>query len=246
MIEIVCKNCGTKFKRHKSRRAKYCSSKCSEDHKRRRIIHDFKEETKESCYWAGFIFGDGCLNKNKLQICLSNLDGGYNLQHLQKFSNYVFGTDNVNKYDSTIHIQVNSNEIANNLRKYGITENKTYNSELILPRRHKLDFIRGFFDADGWISIGNQWNENYQKYYKRYCLGVCSYLRNNLKKISQELPHPGRLNKKKSQELYELRFGSLSQIIDIRDSIQGNIQLESKWHKLKRLEIPTVKTDGKN
>lgn len=47
-----------------------------------KLINDFSKNTIESVYWAGFIFGDGNIDKNnKLQICL----GLKSLEHLKNF-----------------------------------------------------------------------------------------------------------------------------------------------------------------
>jgi len=86
------------------------------------------------------------------------------------------------------------------------------------------------------LCIGKQWNKKYKKFYPRQCFGVCSYLRKNIEIIRFELPYEGNLNKKKNQELYELRYGSLPQILEVRDYLSGKIRLESKWQKLQTLE----------
>lgn len=226
MIEIKCLNCSTVFLRHKSRKAKYCSPKCAVEHRRRKIINDFSVETPESCYWAGFIFGDGCLNKNKVQICLSIKD----IDHLRSFSNFVFGTDYVGKYDDRCHIQINNPEISQNLRRYGISENKTIYSELILPDEYSSDFIRGYFDADGWVSVNRYCHKN-GKTYDKLCIGICSYLEKNLKIVSELLPKC-YISKKNNQELFEIRSQSKNVICDIANKLNGYPRLERKWKKL--------------
>jgi len=200
----------------------------------RKLINDFSKITPESSYWLGFLFGDGSIDSaDKLQLCLSSVDHS----HTQKLSQFLFGVDYTNYYPqhTKSHMQITSHCLAQQLKKYNIIPDKTYKSNMILPNRHKKDFLRGFFDADGWISIGKSWNTQYNKHYDRHCFGVCSYLKTNIETFNSYMPHPGNINKKRNQELYELRWGSKPQIIDLAKYLQGFPRLDRKWIKLDKL-----------
>jgi len=224
MKEIICKKCNKVFYRHKSRKARFCSSTCANSFRTRKCINTFKKEDEETNYWAGFLFGDGCIRKNKLQVCLGIKD----VCHLEKLSYFIFGENFVNRYEDRCHLQVNSEEISRNLRRYGISENKTKSSTLVLPSVGCSDFIRGYFDADGWV-LQKKYKHKNGKYYDKFCLGVCSHLRENLEIINSELPHLGNISKNKNKELYSLRITSKANFIETREFLYGPTNLKRKW-----------------
>lgn len=225
MQEIECKNCGNQFFRFLSRKAKYCSFNCSVLDKRKPLIADLNNESSEMCYWMGFLFGDGSINKSgKLQVCLAAKDA----EHLISLSKYLFDENHVNMYNGKCHLQYSSPDIIDPLAKYGIISNKTKDSILNLPERNEKDFIRGYFDADGWFSSLKYRHKN-GKIYPKYCLGICSFLPENLEIINSQLPVNGRITKKKKQELYELRFQSKNEIENVRNYLYGTPNLKRKW-----------------
>lgn len=65
--------------------------------------------------------------------------------------------------------------------------------------------------------------------YDKTILGICSYLPENLELINSHLPLQGFISKKKSQELYELRWQSKSNIKEIRKFLSGTPKLDRKW-----------------
>lgn len=225
MPKLKCRYCCGEFVRPPSRKALYCSFECSVNHKRRKLTADLNKETPELCYWMGFLFGDGSIDSNnKLQVCLSSKDADL----LTQFSVFLFDKDYVNRYNSRCHLQYSDPEIQKPLSRYGITPDKTKSSVLILPERYKSDFIRGYFDADGWY-LNREYKHKNGKYYPKCCLGICSYLLENLEIINRELPVQGKITKKKKQELYELRFQSKKDIEKVRNYLYGTPNLERKW-----------------
>jgi len=173
----------------------------------------------------GFLFGDGNIDSNgKLQVCLSSKDSGL----LTQLSIFLFDKDYINRYNNRCHLQYSNLEIQKPLSRYGIIPGKTENSVLILPEKYKSDFIRGYFDADGWYSSKDYKHKN-GKFYPKYVWGICSYLLENLEIINRELPVQGRIAKKKKQELYELRFQSKKDIEEVRNYLYGTPNLERKW-----------------
>jgi len=225
MPKLKCCYCYGEFIRPPSRGALYCSFECSVLHKRKKLAVDLNKETPELCYWMGFLFGDGSIDvNNKLQICLSSKD----IDILTQLSVFLFGKDCVNRYNDRCHLQYSSPEIRKPLSRYGIIPNKTKKSVLTLPERYKSDFIRGYFDADGWYSNKKYKHKN-GKFYSKYVWGICSYLPENLEVVNRELPIQGRITKKKKQELYELRFQSKKDIEEIRNYLNGTPNLKRKW-----------------
>ncbi|NBW09724.1 MAG: hypothetical protein EBR82_17045 [Caulobacteraceae bacterium] len=199
-----------------------------------RLLNDFSKDSPISNYWAGFLFGDGNIDdSNKLQICL----GLESLDHLKKFSYFLLDKDIVKVYSDRCQFQITSDVIANNLKKFGIVPRKTYNSHLILPKSKKLHshFLRGYLDADGWISIKK--TKKSKKIYESYSIGFCSYLKTNLDIVAQSISaSKTECRKIKNRNLYELKYDSKKDInIVINYLFDKTIYLEHKWEKIQHL-----------
>ncbi len=134
----------------------------------KKINNDFfKTQTPEMAYILGFIAADGCLGMGKrngrsLRIKLAMKDS----EHLKKMAGimgftgkFYYEDATLKKYEGKVYPQclfaINSYPIFNDLLTYNITPRKS----LTLTWPDKLeekfypDFIRGYFDGDGWIRI---------------------------------------------------------------------------------------------
>ena len=199
----------------------------------RKPINFFDRNDESTYYWAGFLFGDGCVNnKGGLTICLSNSNGGYN--HLQKLSKFIYGQDYVCKYIDNCHLSAYNSIILKNLSNFNILPNKTYNCIFGIPdETYVQHFIRGYFDADGWASY--QICKYKEHRYRYLTLGLCSYLKENMEIVSKYLPMRSFINKKKKQELYELRVYAQKDVrkfIEFMSPVDRELCLEYKWSKL--------------
>jgi hypothetical protein len=200
----------------------------------RDIINDFSGDDPATAYWAGFLYGDGCIQKGgQLQVCLSSVD----LAHLIKLSLFICGNDYVCKYDTRCYFQISHEDIRNGLAKWGILHDKTKTGTLDnIKTEYMKDFIRGYFDADGWVSIGYYKNGKYNMYYRKFCVGICSYNIANLEYINQLVPTPGKIKSKKSQVLYELVWSSIKKDISvIKFLYDSELSLSRKAVKLCQL-----------
>lgn len=204
---------------------------------RKELLNDFSELTPETSYWAGFIFGDGSIVKDsgRLVLALSLFNGGN--EHLKKFSNFLFGhIEYIKLYDRIAHIAVTHESLAYNLSKFGIIPNKTYDSTLILPEKFKNHFIRGYFDADGWFSLGKYLNKKHQKKYYKPTFGLCSYRIENMQKVLECLPITNcNIRKKHNHQLYYIAVTSQSNIKSVNDFLKTdneNIYYREKWGKI--------------
>lgn len=195
-----------------------------------KLLNDFSKLNKVSAYWAGFLFGDGNIdNKNKLQVCL----GLESKEHLEKLSLFLLGINKVKTYKDRCHFQITNDILAKNLSQFGIIPRKTYHSKIILPKNKKLHkhFIRGYLDADGWISIKKD------REYTYINIGICSYLKENLDIVAQTIPVENKQpNKIKKRNLYDLRYYSKKDIDSVINYLfDDSIYLEIKWNKIKHL-----------
>jgi len=197
---------------------------------KRPILNDFSVMSPEVCYWAGFIFGDGSVDiKHKLQIGLAS--DCY--EHLVKFSMFLCGQNYVGQYKTHCHFQITDEVLIKNFQKFGIIPNKTYIQSLKIPTEYTKDFIRGYFDADGWFSMGRELNKKYNRYYPRYCFGLCSFLEQNLIEINDHLPI--KFNFCHKPRLHEIRSGSTHNIyttVKFLEPEHKELCLSKKWNKI--------------
>lgn len=139
--------------------------KLSETSRKYEIIN-FKDGIINSsdAYILGLIFSDGNLYRNCIEISLHHKDK----QILSDISKYVYGseilgyrkgkkmTSNGKVYNCApqYRFKITSKEIVNKLRPIGLKENKSLTLQYpkIEPKFDR-DFIRGYFDGDGSISV---------------------------------------------------------------------------------------------
>lgn len=129
-------------------------------------------DSEEKAYWLGFITADGWVSKNnKTNACAIGIELQYNdMNHLKKFNKSICGNYKItdrwrnikhlsgsDNYKHECCIRIFSNIMFNDLEKYGVTNNKSYecfipdiNEDLI---RH---YFRGYFDGDGRFCLTNK------------------------------------------------------------------------------------------
>lgn len=123
-------------------------------------------DSSNKAYWLGFIMADGCicLNKHTLKYYFSLRLSRKDDSHLIKFSKEInfdsskikrgisFRNNNKNYY-SELHSY--NNNFCLNLIDKGIIPHKTgkeiFPNISCLPEQYQSDFIRGFYDGDGYI-----------------------------------------------------------------------------------------------
>lgn len=114
----------------------------------------FKEFSKSSCYWAGFIAADGCVMDNgTLKIMLHYDDTA----HLEKFKSFVGSShkisSNTDKYYRS-ELSFRNTSIIEGLRNnFNVVPRKSlvYKLPSSIPEVYLKDFLRGYFDGDGCI-----------------------------------------------------------------------------------------------
>lgn len=159
-------------------------------------------DTEEKAYILGFICADGHVDYKKHNIAIALQDSDYLI--LEKIRNsmqsnhpIVRHIERKNPYTKSNHlileqccISINSVELTEPLKEFGILSKKTYtlNSKVIekVPENLIRHFLRGYFDGDGSViwgvkySSGNKYivqiagNEEflkntYQKYFPSNC-----------------------------------------------------------------------------
>lgn len=133
------------------------SSKANQKH----AINDmfFEIMTPQSAYWLGFIAADGNVCKNLVQIDLAIKDRA----HLERFKIDLSSSHPVTNrtvdYEQA-RFAFSNQKIANDLRKLGILERKTFDCKPWNGPEHLLrHYWRGVIDGDGSLyEAGNKLN----------------------------------------------------------------------------------------
>jgi intein/homing endonuclease len=146
-----------------------------------KLDYKFENITNDTeAYILGLIFADGCISGNQTKITLHYND--YYI--LEQIRDYIAPTQKIrqsNKKSSCYDFIISSVEIINNLKRLGVTQNKTYSGSVIsslIPKELNYAFIRGYFDGDGSVI------DCYKKYIK---CDIASITISILEQIQNEL-----------------------------------------------------------
>lgn len=117
----------------------------------------FATQTPDMAYLLGFLGADGCVSRksNEIVILLAQKDA----ELLQKIASIISLDKPVKLYTDSngrdcAKLSFSSSKIKEDLANYGIVPHKTLSFSFPekLDKRYYVDFIRGFWDGDGWIS----------------------------------------------------------------------------------------------
>jgi len=124
--------------------------------------------TEEKSYWLGFLMADGYNHVSKTAVCLRLQKE--DLEILEKFRKFLGSNAPIysfKKFTRVNHIEreycevrINSVHLSKQLEQLGCTQGKTYTLEFPNYISDSLinHFLRGYFDGDGCISIGDRKN----------------------------------------------------------------------------------------
>lgn len=137
-----------------------------------------KIDAPDKAYWLGFLYADGCicrvfkndiLKSMTLEISLCYEDRN----HLQKFLDCLESNiqirDKISKIGDkeykSCRVTISCTKMCYDLINLGCTPQKTYTlkfpTEDIVPNEYMRDFLRGYFDGDGCISITDMNNKKH-------------------------------------------------------------------------------------
>ncbi|MFW6173754.1 MAG: homing endonuclease associated repeat-containing protein [Elusimicrobiota bacterium] len=120
----------------------------------------FKRWSNNMSYVLGYWFADGGMyydsKRNRYTISFVSKD----IEHLEKILNLMESDYTVNdKKDGSFRIQINSKTIYHSLLGLKGHDNKSLTADPPdIPKEYVHDFIRGYMDGDGWVSI--RYNRN--------------------------------------------------------------------------------------
>ncbi len=200
-----------------------------------------KCDTPEKAYWLGFIMADGNIKGDGQHYVLRFHLQKRDKNHVGKFLKFIdsdvpIREDNHGDY-SSIRVDINGKKFVNTLKQYGIIPRKTGKEQIKnIPKEYYPDFIRGYFDGDGCLSIDRR--KNKKKESLCFCL-ICASVK-FLEKIQHILMENCRISKTKIVNMYKndgcykLAYGGNIQVPRIFNYLlqNSNIQLERKYKLL--------------
>jgi intein-encoded DNA endonuclease-like protein len=129
----------------------------------------FKKWTPEMAYVLGFFAADGNVMENKrgghfFSLQITDKDIVYKIRELLE-SNHTIGVRvGVGNEKTKYRLQIGSKEMCVDLRNLGMEEQKTYTMALpSVPEKYLFDFVRGYFDGDGNVWVGQMNKERKTK-----------------------------------------------------------------------------------
>lgn len=198
-------------------------------------------DSEYKAYWLGFIYADGSVYKNRLEIGLKLSDEDH-LIKLKKFLNTNKEIEyhtrkcgistNPNKELQCCILHVQSKKLVSNLKSLGCVPKKSlilkFPTEDIVPKNLIHHFIRGYFDGDGCIFIDKS---------KTHSIGfqvTGTYdVLNNIKRILDI-----KANVRKVGNIYDLRCKGNIKGLWIFDYLykDANVYLDRKYNIYKQFK----------
>ena len=113
-----------------------------------------KIDTQEKAYILGFLYADGNVCKNIMQICLHKKD----IEILNFIKHELKSNHKIVDDRGYVRFRIGNEELVKDLNALGLIERKTFKlsfpNKKILPKKLINHFIRGYFDGDGCIKKG--------------------------------------------------------------------------------------------
>lgn len=127
---------------------------------RKKQLSKLLEWSPESCYWLGFLMGDGSFYKGAVDLCLAKKD----FNHLLKYIEFLTldikpKSKRENSPYPAYRVQVEDIDTVEKIHNiFNFVSPKTYNPfnlDYILSHDYFIPFLAGYIDADGNIRTNN-------------------------------------------------------------------------------------------
>lgn len=206
----------------------------------------FDEYSEYSCYWAGFIAADGCVDsKNRVRIMLKYDD----LDHLEKFKDYLKSTHtisvNTDKYNRC-SFELTSPHMCDMLDiNFNIVPNKTDKLKFPkhLPARYLIHYLRGYFDGDGSIceSFSNK-NSITASLYATFCSGSRDFSEYLFEYLKNTLSLGGHLQEFTDSVKWQLKYNT-NDAIALLDYMyeDSEVYLDRKYALYRRIVVDNIR-----
>jgi len=120
----------------------------------------FKKWSSEMAYVLGFFAADGNVHTNKrgahfFSLQITDKEIVYLFRDLLSSNHTIGKRIGTKNHKLQYRLQIGSKERCNDLRKLGVKEQKTHTMVLLnVPEKFLFDFVRGYFDGDGNVWVG--------------------------------------------------------------------------------------------
>ena len=197
-----------------------------------------KIDTEEKAYWLGFLTADGYVKDNSIELALAEKDK----KHVENFKIAIKSQHTISKKTSKMNnktfyayrINIKDKQMANDLRSYGLTNNKSYDAHIPsekIPSNLFRHYIRGLFDGDGSIYKGVN--------------GINISIVTGSKQMNEDLFNAIKkhldieMSIRTTRNLFELRLFSKKNVYKFLSWIYDNnaICLERKYNKFKNADL---------
>ncbi|MBW2994800.1 hypothetical protein KY312_00460 [Candidatus Woesearchaeota archaeon] len=147
----------------------------------------FKDWTPQMAYILGFTYSDGNVHDKCLCWKLSNKDDS-DKNLLIKINKTMRSNYPVTSGNTFFRLRISNPIILKDIKNLGIVPNKTKTIKFpFIPERFLRDFIRGYFDGDGWITIRNRKNRGYKEINIGFACGSRTFLKSLVQKLNENL-----------------------------------------------------------
>lgn len=138
----------------------------------------------EKAYYLGLLFTDGSINLDpesirspmiQIELVETDIDILERMKKDLRSESKLKYNKRANREHATYTFGVRNKKIAEDLAKWNIVPNKTYEvDEIIIPENYKIDFLRGFIDGDGSLYWSNG----------SFHINVCGHSKNIISQIA--------------------------------------------------------------
>jgi intein-encoded DNA endonuclease-like protein len=203
----------------------------------------FKTWSPEMAYVLGFFTADGNMIRNKrgahfIEFQITDKDLLYKIRDLLKSNHKITERRRSDKWKNSYRLQIGSKEMFNSLINLGLTPNKSKTIDFPeIPKEYFSDFVRGYFDGDGCVTICNYIRkERNNKKCRKLLSGFVSGSENFLKSLHEKLKFfsgikGGSFYKNKGYRLFFCDEDSLKLYNFMYNKIKSGLFLERKKNK---------------
>lgn len=187
---------------------------CNKDKTKRLYYADFsyfkKIDSPNKAYILGFLYADGCVYKREGHEGMWNITvQAKDADILEEIKKEVKAENPVHIKENTATLTVVSQEMYEDLINLGIIPKKTYEGDLKtlinnIPINYIKDFIHGFFDGDGSITVREKPSDSCVQ----FAVPERSY--KSLQEILMKLGIESHWAKDLRSERYTIPFGNIS------------------------------------
>lgn len=206
----------------------------------------FDDYSEESCYWAGFLAADGCVDsKCRVRVMLKYDD----ITHLEKLKKFLKSTHTISSNTTTYNrcsFEITSQHICDVLElNFNIVPNKT--DKLVfpkhLPSKYLRHYLRGYFDGDGSIceSFSNK-NSVTASIYATFASGCKQFSIDLFNYLQDKLALGGHLQEFKDSNKWQLKYNTNDAKVLLQYMYEDcNVYLDRKYALYQRVIVEDIR-----